>query len=250
MFCRYVFLPETTPHSLTAQQQTQQLIDNIPLILPPLLILLDDFKSTYRLRGLSILPSFLRIPQPTLKRTGIAHLVLTSIQHSISLHPTPPEPGILVPSLEELFRLLGILHPEDSGEKAKHVEQAVERGLVNGWAYAKSGEEGAEALVGVAKGVEILCREIGVGVVRWLRVSPSPPSHPKRDRLTFLPPIDIHPIPPIPMSDPPSPIHHPHPTIQPRSPAHALTDDRSDGQGRPVEGRSGGWCREVGCCVV
>lgn len=150
------------------------MIDNIPLILPPLLILLDDYKPIYRLHGLSILPSFLRIPRHVLERTGIAHLLLKSVQHSISLHPTHPEPGILVPSLAALFHLLGILYPDGGGreaEAAKHVEQAVESGLVNGWAYAKSGAEGAEALVGIARGVDMLCREISVGVVRWLRVS-------------------------------------------------------------------------------
>jgi hypothetical protein len=132
--------------------------------------MLDDYKSTYRLHALRILPSFLRIPPPVLKRTGIAHLLLQSLQHSISLHPSAPEPPVLVPALGQLFALLRVLYPGEEGEAAKQVEQAVERGLVNGWAYAKSGREGTEALVGVARGVEMLCAEVGLGVLRWLRV--------------------------------------------------------------------------------
>ncbi|KAI5448936.1 hypothetical protein NCC49_005758 [Naganishia albida] len=144
-------------------------VDDIPLILPPLLIMLDDYKSTYRLHALRILPHFLRIPPAVLKRTGIAQLLLNSLQHSISLHPTSPEPPILVSSLIQLFALLRVAYKGEEAEAAKQIEQAVGRGLVNGWAYAKSGREGAEALVGVAKGVELVCSECGLGVVRWLR---------------------------------------------------------------------------------
>lgn len=147
-------------------------MDDIPLIIPPLLIMLDDYKSTYRLHALRILPHFLRIPPAVLKRTGIAQLLLNSLQHSISLHPTSPEPPILVPSMIQLFALLRVAYKGEEAEAAKQIEQAVERGLVNGWAYAKSGREGTEALVGVAKGVELVCGECGLGVVRWLRVSP------------------------------------------------------------------------------
>ena len=153
--------------------QTQDLIDHIPIILPPLLILMDDYKSSYRIRGLQILPAFLHIPPHVLHRTGIALLLLRSIQHSISLHPTPPEPPLLEISFERLFDLLHVLYPAGQGkeaEAAKQVEEAVEKGIINGWAYAKSGQEGVEALVGVAKAVGMVCREVDLGVIRWMRV--------------------------------------------------------------------------------
>ncbi|KAJ9104629.1 hypothetical protein QFC21_002127 [Naganishia friedmannii] len=137
---------------------TQELVDNIPLILPPLLILMDDYEPSYRIRGLQILPSFLRIPTAVLHRTGIAQLLLRSIQHSISLHTTPPEPLLLEPSLTRLFELLHTLYPEGQGkeeEVAKNVEQAVEKGIVNGWAYSKSRKEGIASSVGVARAVEL-----------------------------------------------------------------------------------------------
>ncbi|GHJ84554.1 hypothetical protein NliqN6_0956 [Naganishia liquefaciens] len=151
---------------------TQDLIDQIPMILPPLLILLDDYKSSYRIRGLQILPAFLRIPPHVLHRTGIAQLLLRSIQHSISLHPAPPEPPLLEASLQRLIDLLHVLYPAGQGkeaEAAKQIEEAVEKGVINGWAYAKSGQEGVEALVSVARAVEMVCREVDLGVIRWMR---------------------------------------------------------------------------------
>ncbi|KAJ9098960.1 hypothetical protein QFC19_006184 [Naganishia cerealis] len=48
-----------------------------------------------------------------------------------------------------LFQLLRFLYPDGQGkeeEVAKNVEQAVERGIINGWAYSKSGKEGVESM--------------------------------------------------------------------------------------------------------
>lgn len=135
---------------------------------------MDDYEAAYRIRGLQILPSFLRIPTPVLHRTGIAQLLLRSIQHSISLHTTAPEPLLLEPSLKQLFQLLHTLYPEGQGkeeEVAKNIEQAVERGIINGWAYSKSGKEGVESSIGVARAVELVCRESELGVIRWMKVS-------------------------------------------------------------------------------
>jgi hypothetical protein len=138
---------------------------------------MDDYEASYRIRGLQILSSFLRIPPPVLHRTGIAQLLLRSIQHSISLHTTPPEPLLLEPSFSQLFQLLHTLYPEGQGkeeEVAKNVEQAVERGIINGWAYSQSGRDGVESSIGVARAVELVCRESGLGVIRWMKVSVSP----------------------------------------------------------------------------
>lgn len=73
-----------------------------------------------------------------------------------------------------------MLYPAGQGKEAdaaKQVEEAVEKGIINGWAYAKSGEEGVEALVAAARAVEMICREVGLGAIRWMRVCSFPTAY-------------------------------------------------------------------------
>ena len=53
-------------------------MQDIGLILPPLLIMLDDYESVYRLRGMDTLEIILRKINPvTMKRMGIDTLLIT-----------------------------------------------------------------------------------------------------------------------------------------------------------------------------
>lgn len=235
--------------------QTQDLMDNIPIILPPLLNLMDDYKSTYRIRGLQVLPAFLRMPTHVLHRTGIAQLLLRSIQHSISLHPTPPEPPLLEVSLERLFDLLHVLYPAGQGkeaEAAKQVEEAVEKGIINGWAYAKSGQEGVEALMGVAKAVEMVCREVDLGVIRWMRVCchsglinfrESEVTYTRSSRLFS----DIHPVSSFPSHDAANTLHHPCTTRKPECASYLVGNDREDQPSSKMARGDSGRSREDDC---
>lgn len=93
------------------------------------------------------------------------------MQHSISLHPTPPNPPVLVHGLTTLFRLLPLVRDPTSEEYANEVASAVNQGIKDGWQYAPSGMDGIEMMVEIGMGVELVCKEIGLGVIRWLNVS-------------------------------------------------------------------------------
>jgi len=93
------------------------------------------------------------------------------VQHSISLHPTPPNPPVLVHGLTTLFRLLPLIRDPASEDYANEVALAVDQGIKDGWQYAPSGMDGIEMMVEIGMGVELLCKESGLGVVRWLNVS-------------------------------------------------------------------------------
>jgi hypothetical protein len=93
------------------------------------------------------------------------------VQHSISLHPTPPNPPVLVHGLTTLFRLLSLIRDPTSEDYANEVALAVDQGIKDGWQYAPSGMDGIEMMVEIGMGVELVCKEIGLGIVRWLNVS-------------------------------------------------------------------------------
>lgn len=60
--------------------------------------------------------------------------------------------------------------PEGSAERDKHIEEAIEHGIISGWIFAPSGAEGIANLAAIAEGVEMICEEAGLGVARYLKV--------------------------------------------------------------------------------
>lgn len=100
-------------------------------------------------------------------------ILFQSVQHSISLHPSPPNPPILVHSLVTLFKLLPLIHDPSTVDYANEIALAVEHGIKDGWQYAPSGIDGMEIIVEIGMAVELICREVDIGVIRWLNVSDS-----------------------------------------------------------------------------
>lgn len=109
------------------------------------------------------------LPRPELMETPLSNT--QSIQHSISLHPSPPSPPLLTVALPVLFRLLRLTLPMESATRAVAIAKAVDNGMINGWLYAPHGIQGKTGILEVAKAVEILCGEVGCGVLRWFKVS-------------------------------------------------------------------------------
>lgn len=165
------------------------------LILPPLLTIMDDYETTYRDHGLRCLETLLdKVNATTLKRMGIDKLflkvsvawqlrridraliliVMQSVQHSISLHPSPPNPPILVHALKVLFRLLPLIHDPSTTEHADEIALAVEHGIKDGWQYAPSVMDGIEIMIEIGMAVELVSEEVDTGIIRWLNASRIP----------------------------------------------------------------------------
>ena len=70
-----------------------------------------------------------------------------------------------------MFRLLPLIRDPASEDYANEVALAVDQGIKDGWQYAPSGMDGIEMMVEIGMGVELLCKESGLGAVRWLNVS-------------------------------------------------------------------------------
>jgi hypothetical protein len=142
----------------------------IGLILPPTLTLMDDFEPAWRGRGCRVLSGWVkRFPVEIMKRMGLDKLLLDSAIHTLSLLPNPPLPHVLSLALD-------LVSMTTKGEKrAARLSEIVDKSLVKGWTYAPPGIEGRPVLVNLAHQLELLCEILGTGIVRWLKVSPTPP---------------------------------------------------------------------------
>ncbi|ODN86582.1 hypothetical protein L198_07276 [Cryptococcus wingfieldii CBS 7118] len=153
--------------SWSASRLTQEEIERyLGIVLPPTLVLMDDYEPRWREKGISALSSWIfTLPAQTLQNMRLPSLLLPSLIHSLALHPHPPQPSILPTTL----RFLRYTTEAGSEERARWVGEIVEKRLVDGWVYAKDGREGREVRIGLAREVEVLCGEIGTGIARWTR---------------------------------------------------------------------------------
>ncbi|ODN76516.1 hypothetical protein L202_05183 [Cryptococcus amylolentus CBS 6039] len=153
--------------SWSAARLTREEIERyLGIVLPPTLVLMDDYEPRWRERGISALSTWIfTLPPQTLRNMRLPALLLPSLIHSLALHPHPPQPSILPTTL----RFLRYTTEQGSEERARWIEEIVERGLVDGWTYAKDGKEGREVQIGLAREVEVLCGELGTGIARWTK---------------------------------------------------------------------------------
>ncbi|WVQ93492.1 hypothetical protein IAU59_000566 [Kwoniella sp. CBS 9459] len=138
---------------------------NIGLIIPPTLVLMDDWEPAYRQRGARILSLWMnKLDKDLMRRMGIDKLLLDSLIHTLSLNSNPPLTDVLDIALDLTFKC------REGGEKRTEVlEDIMEKAIVQGWVYAPSGLEGRVVLVHLAKMMEQMCEVMGTGIVRWLK---------------------------------------------------------------------------------
>lgn len=141
------------------------LLRRLGTILPPTLMMMDDWEPQWRGRGAWVLSKWVdRIGAEELARRGLDKLLLSSLTHTLSLHANPPLKHVLPAAL-------AIVHSLEGKKKADAYSEIVDRALVAGWTYAPSGAEGRLVLIDIAANLETICKELGTGIARWLKVS-------------------------------------------------------------------------------
>lgn len=148
------------------QTPTSELPDRIGLILPPTLMMMDDWDEAWRGRGALVLGKWIsRIEKGLMKRMGMDTLLLKSLIHTLSLHPKRP--------LERMMGItLELVERTSEGEKrAGLLAEIMEKAVLSGWMYAPNGKEGRVVLIQIAKQLEQLCEVMKEGVLRWMKVS-------------------------------------------------------------------------------
>ncbi|ADV20760.1 hypothetical protein I305_04122 [Cryptococcus gattii E566] len=138
---------------------------NLGVVLPPTLVMMDDYEPSWREIGSAALESWVfKFDPAALRRMGLDALLLKSLIHTLSLHPNPPVYKVLPIALHL------IEYTSSPGEKRTELYgEIMEKHFVQGWVYAPSGIEGKVVLVGLGKELIIMCDLLGPGIVRWLK---------------------------------------------------------------------------------
>lgn len=171
--------------------------EHIGLLLPPTLMMLDDWEQAWRGRAVWVLSKWIgKVPADTMRRMGIDKLLIKSLLHTLSLHPNPPLPHVLPLALDLIDRTTR------GEQRADLLAEVMDKAILTGWLYAPSGPEGRAVLTQIARDLERMCEVIGWGILRWMKVRFSSPSghtralrmgahdaehHPKPASATFLP---------------------------------------------------------------
>lgn len=153
---------------------------HLPLLIPPLLALLDDPSAPLTLRGCTLLRTFLRTaPSPLLQRTGLGEVFHSALMPNLLYLPS------LTPE-EESLQLLGGVYPAlltlvrarfdgeggggrgGKGGRQKALDEVFRVGILKGYAYAGENVMVAAFLVGR---MGELVREMGVESCKYLKVS-------------------------------------------------------------------------------
>lgn len=147
---------------------------NWPLVIPPLLALIDDAWTPNKVRGCELLTSFLHICPPILlQRTGLGELFESALMQYLLYLPT------LVTEMESV-QILGSVYPtlialnharysddRDRGLRMKSLDRIMREGILKGYAHAGEKVRIAEQLV---KHMAFLIKEMGAGSAKHLKV--------------------------------------------------------------------------------
>ena len=156
----------------TSQLSPDELEKRIGVVLPPTLVMMDDYEAAWRGRGVSVLKGWMdKVSVVVMSRMGMDKLLLDSLIHTLSLHANPPLPHVLPVALRLIER------STSGARRAERYAEIMDKAVIQGWTYAPLGQEGRPMLINIAKELELLCSTCGVGITRWLKVRSLPLLH-------------------------------------------------------------------------
>ena len=147
---------------------------NWPLVIPPLLALVDDQATEDKIRGCELLISFLKItPSSLLQRTGLGEVFHDALMPCLSYLPS------LTPE-EESLRLLDVVYPAllalvrarypspaNTTEKMQVLDKILRVGILNGYSHAG---EYVKIAVLLVERMAYIVEEMGIMSVKHLKV--------------------------------------------------------------------------------
>ncbi|KAI5829782.1 hypothetical protein K523DRAFT_320316 [Schizophyllum commune Tattone D] len=146
------------------------------LIIPPVMTLLDDYQSAYKLRGIVVVRDMLaRVPAGLLKRTGVAALLQTSLNKSLGVTEGPHAPAILREASAAILSLVALTTVEGSRERFDQLCALLGDGVIGTtWTYASREKD---VMLASLQALPAVVDALGVGAARYLRVLVSQLSH-------------------------------------------------------------------------
>lgn len=145
-----------------------------PLLIPPLLALVDDASTPFKIRGCELLTLFLsKAPSPLLKRTGLGEVFRDALMPYLlylpSLTPENESTAILDATYGALLALNRRLFPGDGYRlpRTNGFDVVMRDGIFKGYAHAGENVRIAELLV---KKMTDLINELGIDSAKHLKV--------------------------------------------------------------------------------
>ena len=148
--------------------------ENWPLIIPPLLTIIDDESIKYKAIGCELMTILLQVtPSSTLSRTGLGELFENAVLPYLAYLPS-------LTSEEESLQLLGAAYPalicltrtrfpghNGIDDRRKHMDKIVREGIMRGYHHASEHAKIAELLVDQ---ISVLVEDMGIWAVKHLKV--------------------------------------------------------------------------------
>ncbi|KAH9991620.1 hypothetical protein BJV74DRAFT_884788 [Russula compacta] len=177
-------LPRTAGGSAAAQDAYEgQRIDTSAyerlwyLVVPPVMILLDDFEAKYKLFGIQVVNAMLEYaPLPLLNRTGISELILASLNRALTFLHSSHTPAILRTAIPAVVNLIERTTQPGSEQRFTQLCALLSDGVIGSvWMYSSEDAEAVEASVDV---LPIVVHALGIGAKRYLKALVPQLTHP------------------------------------------------------------------------
>ncbi|KAH0565690.1 hypothetical protein GP486_000909 [Trichoglossum hirsutum] len=146
---------------------------NWPLVIPPILTLIDDDSPEYKAKGCELLAILLRVTPPALLvRTGLGEVFYDAVMPCLSYLPslTPQDQSLrlLGDAYPTLITLSRLRYPSDDKRKERvgMLDQVMRKGVLNGYFHCSDNVKIVESLVSQMR---LLVSEMGIWSVKHLK---------------------------------------------------------------------------------
>ncbi|KAF8332696.1 uncharacterized protein EI90DRAFT_2971481 [Cantharellus anzutake] len=139
-----------------------------PLVVPPLMTLVDDFDPPFKIRGIDISHDLLqKLDASLLKRTGLDTLLSASYSGALTFQKSPETPRILTTTVPAFLSLIEKTSQPESEECFERTCGLLVAAVISGaWTYGGNEPLTMEASVQV---LPQLIRALGLGSARFLK---------------------------------------------------------------------------------
>ncbi|KAH7344835.1 hypothetical protein B0J17DRAFT_637027 [Rhizoctonia solani] len=154
-----------------------------PLVVPPLLTLLDDYKPIYKLKGVDVTQALLKkAPASLLRRTGvdellfkvclflnlgvIVYIYLQSLRGALLNLTSDSAPELLRTTIPCYLALVDLVLPNDDLKRYTKLAEVITDVIIPGWLYASSR---AEVMIESVYVLSLVVQALGAGSIRFLK---------------------------------------------------------------------------------
>lgn len=138
------------------------------LLIPPVMTLLDDYETFYRLRGVNVASDMIqRVPADLLRRTGVDGLLFSSLKKCLAFLQNPETPELIRAAVPTSVSLVLLTTPPGSAKRFEQLCEVLGDGIIGSiWFYALHEQDAIEATIDVLPGI---VHALGIGTARYLK---------------------------------------------------------------------------------